>query len=124
MPDYELAAAQVMRRVSRRALVIVLTNLRDEDDATLMPALALLRTRHLVVLASLREAIVSRALTTRVDTFERAVTHAAAADYLESRSRAFRRIETAGAITLDVEPERLPIALVNRYLGLKREGRL
>jgi uncharacterized protein (DUF58 family) len=124
MPDYELAASQVMLRVRRRALVIVLTNLRDEDDATLLPALRLLRTRHLVVLASLREAILSRALVARVDTFERAVTHAAAADYLESRERVFRRIENAGAITLDIEPARLPIALVNRYLGLKREGRL
>jgi uncharacterized protein (DUF58 family) len=124
MPDYELAASEVMRRMRRRALVIVLTNLRDEDDAALLPALKLLRARHLVVLASLREAILSRALTARVDSFERAVTHAAAADYLESRERAFRRIENAGAITLDVEPERLPIALVNRYLGLKREGRL
>lgn len=124
MPDYELAASQIMTRMRRRALVIVLTNLRDEDDASLLPALRLLRTRHLVVLASLREAIVARALSTRVDTFERAVTHAAAADYLESRDRVFRRIENAGAMTLDIEPERLPIALVNRYLGLKREGRL
>lgn len=124
MPDYELAASQVMRRARRRALVILLTNLRDEDDATLLPALKLLRTRHLVVLASLREAIVSRALVARVDSFERAVTHAAAADYLESRDRVFRRIESAGAVTLDIEPQRLPIALVNRYLGLKREGRL
>ncbi len=124
MPDYELAASQIMTRVRRRALVIVLTNLRDEDDAALMPALRLLRTRHLVVLASLREAILSRALSARVDTFERAVTHAAAADYLESRDRVFRRIENSGAMTLDIEPERLPIALVNRYLGLKREGRL
>jgi uncharacterized protein (DUF58 family) len=124
MPDYELAASQVMLRVRRRALVIVLTNLRDEDDAALLPALRLLRSRHLVVLASLREAIIARALTARVDSFERAVTHAAAADYLESRDRVFRRIENTGAITLDIEPERLPIALVNRYLGLKREGRL
>ena len=124
MPDYELAASQLMLRVRRRALVVVLTNLRDEDDASLLPALRLLRSRHLVVLASLREAIVSRALTARVDSFERAVTHAAAADYLERRSRVFGRIGNAGAITLDVEPARLPIALVNRYLGLKRAGTL
>jgi len=124
VPDYERAASEVMLRLRRRALVIVLTNLRDEDDAALLPALKLLRARHLVVLASLREAILSRALTARVDSFERAVIHAAAADYLENRERAFRRIENTGAITLDVEPERLPIALVNRYLGLKREGRL
>jgi uncharacterized protein (DUF58 family) len=124
VPDYQQAARDVMAAQRRRALVIVLTNLRDEDDDTLLPALKLLRTRHLVVLASLREAILSRALSARVDSFDRAVTHAAAADYLASRERAFRKIETAGAITLDVEPERLPIALVNRYLGLKRAGKL
>ena len=124
VPDYQQAATDVMRHLRRRALVILLTNLRDEDDDGLMPALELLRTRHLVVLASLREAIIGRALTARVDSFDRAVTHAAAADYLAARERVFRRIDAAGVIALDVEPERLPIALVNRYLELKRGGRL
>ena len=124
VPDYHRAAAEVMRQVRRRALVILLTNLRDEDDDGLLPALALLRSRHLVVLASLREAILSRALAARVDSFDRAVTHAAAADYLALRERVFRRIGASGVMTLDVEPERLPIALVNRYLELKRTGRL
>jgi uncharacterized protein (DUF58 family) len=124
VPDYDLAAREVMRHMRRRALVILLTNLRDEDDDSLLPALKLLRTRHLVVLASLREAIISRALSARVDSFDRAVTHAAAAEYLALRERVFRRIGAAGVMALDVEPERLPIALVNRYLELKREGRL
>ena len=124
VPDYQDAARDLMRHVRRRSLVILLTNLRDEDDETLMPALQALRARHLVVLASLREAILGRALGARVDTFDRAVTHAAAADYLALRERAFRRIAAAGVVTLDVEPDRLPIALVNRYLELKRAGRL
>jgi uncharacterized protein (DUF58 family) len=124
VPDYYLAARDVMRRQRRRSLVIVLTNLRDEDDETLLPALRLLRTRHLVVLASLKESIISRALSARVDSFDRAVTHASAAEYLAVRERAFRRIGAAGAVCLDVEPERLAISLVNRYLELKREGRL
>jgi uncharacterized protein (DUF58 family) len=124
VPDYDHAAREVMRHLRRRSLVILLTNLRDEDDDTLLPALKLLRTRHFVVLASLREAIISRALSARVDSFDRAVTHAAAAEYLALRERVFRRIDAAGVIALDVEPERLPISLVNRYLELKREGRL
>ena len=124
VPDYYRAATEVMRQVRRRALVILLTNLRDEDDDGLLPALSLLRSRHLVVLASLREAILARALTARVDSFDRAVTHAAAADYLALRERVFRRIGASGVMTLDVEPEKLPITLVNRYLELKRSGRL
>ena len=56
--------------------------------------------------------------------FPSAVSHAAAAEYLAMRERVFRRIGAAGVTALDVEPERLPILLVNRYLELKREGRL
>ena len=122
--DYHVAAIELMQRLRKRALVVVLSNLRDEDDDTIAPALKLLQSRHLVLFASLREAILSRALAARVDTFDRAITHAATADYLRSRELMFRRLERHGAMCLDVEPADLPIALVNRYIDIKRSGRL
>jgi uncharacterized protein (DUF58 family) len=122
--DYHAAALDLMQRLRKRALVVILSNLRDEDDDTVAPALKLLQTRHLVLFASLREAILSRALASRVDTFDRAVTHAATADYLRNRELMFRRLERHGATCLDVEPADLPIALVNRYIDIKRSGRL
>ena len=108
VPDYHLAAREVMRHMRRRALVILLTNLRDEDDDTLLPALQ--AAAHAppggARLAARGDPLAgpSRA---RVDSFDRAVTHAAAADYLALRERVFRRIGAAGVVTLDVEPERL-----------------
>lgn len=122
--DYHEAALEVMKRFRKRTLVVILSNMRDEDDDSLGPALQLLQRRHLVLFASLRENILTRALAARVDTFERALTHAAAAGYLRARELAFKRIEKGGAVCLDVEPENLPIALVNRYLDIKRSGRL
>jgi len=122
--DYTTGALSLMKRLRKRALVIVLSNLRDEDDESLAPALALLQSRHLVLFASLREAILSRALGARVNDFERALTHASAAEYLQRRELAFRRLEHGGAVCLDVEPDQLPVALVNRYLDIKRSGRL
>jgi uncharacterized protein (DUF58 family) len=122
--DYYKAAVDLMLRLRKRALVVMLSNLRDEDDDALTPALRLLQSRHLVLFASLRESILSRALTARVDTFERALTHAATAEYLHSRELIFRGMERAGAVCVDVEPERLPIALVNSYIDIKRSGRL
>ncbi len=122
--DYHVAVLDLMQRVRKRALVVVLSNLRDEDDDTLAPALRLLQTKHLVLFASLRENILSRALSSRVDTFERAITHAAVADYLQSRRRMFNQLEGLGAMCVDVEPDQLPMALVNRYLEIKRSGRL
>ena len=118
--DYYTAAVDLMVRLRKRALVVIVSNLRDEDEDTLTPALRLLGRRHLVLFASLREAILSRAMRARVDTLERALTYAATADYLRSRELAFRRIERHGAQCLDVEPAELPIALVNRYLEIKR----
>ena len=93
-------------------------------QVTLAPALGLLQSRHLVLFASLREQILSRALAARADTFDRALTHAATADYLARRELAFRRLERGGAVCLDVEPAELPISLVNRYIDIKRSGRL
>jgi uncharacterized protein (DUF58 family) len=122
--DYYAAALELMRRVRKRALVVILSNLRDEDEDTLHPALRLLGERHLVLFASLRESILARALTAHVDGFERALTHAAAADYLKQRALVFSRLERSGAIALDVEPPQLPVALVNRYLEVKGASRL
>lgn len=123
-PDYYAAALEVMRRVHKRALIIVLSNLRDEDDDTLLPALHLMRRRHLVLFASLRERVLAQALSARVHDLDAALTHAAAADYLQARNASFSRLERSGALLLDVEPAELPLALVNRYLDIKRGGLL
>lgn len=123
-PDYYRAAQELSRRITKRALVVVLTNLRDEDDAELQPALRLLQSRHLVVLASLREQILGEALAQPIRSFDEALTHGATAGYLHRRAASFARLERQGVIALDVEPARLAIALVNRYLDVKRSGRL
>ena len=119
--DYEAAAQErdAARAAGARSSCSSPT-CATRTTTSILPALRLLGTRHLVVLASLREAILSRALATRIDTFDRALTHAATADYLRARERAFQRLAGAGAICLDVEPQVLAIALVNRYLELKR----
>ena len=122
--DYNTAALDLMQRIRKRALVVILSNLRDEDDDDLMPALGLLQSRHLVLFASLRERVLADTLSQSVRGFDDALTHAAAAEYLQRRDATFRRLSRTGAILLDVEPEGLPVALVNRYLDAKRSGRL
>lgn len=120
--DYLEAAIGLSKRQRKRSLVVILSNLRDEDDDTLLPALDLLRKRHLVVVASLRERILEDLLRAPVDTLDDALAHAATADYLRRRRRHFARLAAAGLPALDVEPAELPIALVNRYTELKRRG--
>jgi uncharacterized protein (DUF58 family) len=122
--DYLAAARTFTTRVRKRSLVVLVTNLRDEEDDTLLPALELLRARHLVLLANLRERTLEQALEEPVADFDSALLHGAIHEYLDQRRKSFERIHAQGALSLDVLPEQLPISMVNRYLALKRGGAL
>jgi uncharacterized protein (DUF58 family) len=122
--DYLLAARDLMQVQRKRAMVVVLTNFRDEDAPELEPALRLLRSRHLVLLASLRE----RALR---ELAEQPLTHpwqamevAGAHLFAQSRRDAFNRLAGRDGLLVDVEPAQLAAELVNRYRAVKRAGLL
>jgi uncharacterized protein (DUF58 family) len=120
--DYVTAAEDLMRRQRRRALVIVITNFRDEDSTELSQALRLLRSRHLVLLASLRERIVGELIGQPLVSGDSAIDVASAHLYEQSRRDAFNRLAARDALMVDAEPERLGIELVNRYHAMKRTG--
>jgi len=122
--DYVLAARDLMRVQRKRALVVVLTNFRDEDAAELQPALALLRSRHLVLLASLRERVL-REMTEQPSTGgPQAIEVAGAHLFAQARRDAFQRLAGRDGLLIDVEPAQLAAELVNRYRAVKRAGLL
>lgn len=123
-PDYLEAATRFLARQRRRSLVVVMTNLRDEDTSELLPALTLLGRRHLVLLASLRETVLRDILAEPPASFDDALRTAAVHRYLEARRKTNEAIRGRGVLTLDVEPDRLAIQVVNRYLDVKRSGLL
>lgn len=122
--DYLLAARDLMQVHRKRALIVVLTNFRDEDAAELEPALKLLRSRHLVLLASLRERALRELAEQPLSDGARAVEVAGAHLFAQARRDAFRRLAARDALLVDVEPERLAAELVNRYRAVKRAGLL
>lgn len=123
--DYMLAARDLMVRLRKRSLIVLITNFRDEDAAELAPALRLLRSRHLVLAASLRERVVRELIEQPLgrDT-QRVFDIAGAHLYEQSRRDAFIRLAARDALQVDVEPAELPIELVNRYHAVKRAGLL
>ncbi|MCL2590023.1 MAG: DUF58 domain-containing protein [Betaproteobacteria bacterium] len=123
-PDYRSAATHIAQTVHKRSLVLILTNLRDEDDEELRDAIGVLRHRHLVLVTSLRETAVQRLTDLPRNTFETALEAAAALQYIDIRNATIERLKRSGAHVLDVTPTALPIALVNRYLDFKRSGAL
>jgi uncharacterized protein (DUF58 family) len=122
--DYEAAAVELLRRQRKRSLLVVITNCRNEDAPELGNALELLRSRHLVVLASLREQIVAEIAAQPLSSQDRALEAAAALEYQQSRSDMLRRFAVEGVLTIDCEPKQLGVELVNRYTLLKRSGRI
>ncbi|HEX2165249.1 MAG TPA: DUF58 domain-containing protein, partial [Thermoanaerobaculia bacterium] len=123
-PDYQEAARRLAAVQRRRALVVLVTNLRDEDDPELAPALALLRPRHLVLLASLRETALDAALAEPPEDLPEALLTASIHAYLAARETARERLRAQGVLSLEVPPAELPVALLNRYLEIKRSGAL
>ncbi len=120
--DYSAAAQALAKSLHKRALVVVVSNLRDEDHEELLAAARLLGRRHLVLVASMKERALAQALAAPVRDLDSALTNAATHQYLLARRLAHERLRKAGVLALDAEPQQLAIALVNGYLDVKRAG--
>ena len=122
--DYLAAATELSLRQRRRSLVMLVTNVRDEDIEDLLAAVRLLQKRHLVCVASLRERALDEALEADVHDLPGALRAGAVARYLEQRTAAHEALRSHKVMVLDVASEDLPAALVERYLAVKRQGLL
>jgi uncharacterized protein (DUF58 family) len=120
--DFVAAAQDLLTRHRKRSLVILVTNFRDEDSTELAHALRLLRSRHLVLLASLRERVVREMIDQPLATGSAAIEVASAHLYEQSRRDAFNRLAARDALMVDAEPQLLGVQLVNRYHAVKRAG--
>ena len=123
-PDYTEATSALLNKLSKRAFVVLITNLRDEDDQAMRAACDLLSTRHLVMCASLREQSLDATIAAPVERFADALRSSAAAHYLQQRQDAIKRLGIRADQFIDIAPQKLSAALVNRYLDIKESGRL
>jgi uncharacterized protein (DUF58 family) len=123
-PDYLRAATDVAERLRKRSLVVMVTNLRDEDGEELMVAQQLLRRQHLLLLANMQETGIRMLLDRQIESMDDALAVAAAHHYLGERRRAHAAARARGALSLDVTPKAFSAELVNRYLAIKRNALL
>jgi uncharacterized protein (DUF58 family) len=120
--DYQAAANQLLARQKRRALVVLVTNLRDEDDEELLSAIKRLGKQHRVLVASLREDLLDTLRHTPVQTLQEALTYCGTVDYLNERAELHERLSAHGVPVVDARPSELGAALVTRYLSWKKAG--
>ncbi len=122
--DFIEAAEQVMSRQKRRALVILLTNLRSEDSSTLSTAVHLMQKRHLVLTATLREQELETRAAVPVQNLHDALEFGALTHYFTERRNLLESLRRQRVLTVDEPAQTLPVALANKYLDVKAGGML
>ena len=122
--DYVAAATELAVRQRRRSLIVILTNVREEDSEDLRTATELLKRRHLVILGSLRERALDESLDKKIHGFDDALLYAATNQYLETRRASQDLLRARGIFVEDCLSDELPAQITNRYLAIKRSGML
>jgi uncharacterized protein (DUF58 family) len=123
--DYDEAFAVLSRRQTRRALVVVFTDVLDADQArSLIAQCARIRRRHLPLVVTVRDPALDAVARRRPRNAEEVYARAVAAGLLGDRADVLRTLRRNGVDTLDADARALSPRLVNRYLELKRRGRI
>lgn len=122
--DSPALVAAIQRRVRRRALVVLLTDLNASAlDEGLLPVLPQLSARHQVIVAAVGDPRVDELAAGRSD--PAAVYDAAAAERSRNDRRSIAsRLRRHGVEVVDALPEDLAPALADSYLAMKATGRL
>ncbi|MGP0170720.1 DUF58 domain-containing protein [Pseudomonas sp. NCHU5208] len=122
--DFSAAADLLLSRQRRRALVVLVSNLRDEDDQDLLAAVRRLSRQHRVLVASLREEVLDQLRQEPVTGYEQALAYCGTLDYLNARAGLHERLAAHDVPVLDARPGELGPELVSSYLAWKKAGAL
>jgi uncharacterized protein (DUF58 family) len=122
--DFNGAAEELCARQPRRSLVVLLTNLREEDVEDLLPGVGLLKRRHMVLVANLREQKIDEVLAEEITDFKGALTNFGAWRHEQGRAKVQETLRHGGVLTLDSPPSALHAQLINSYYAIKRSGAL
>jgi uncharacterized protein (DUF58 family) len=123
--DYASVFHQVLRRCSRRTLVVCFTDLGDPQTAeSLLEAALPLRPRHLPVIVTVSNSEIL-AVTRKMPENEFEVyRHVAAMEIWSDYQRTLRGLRSRGVATVSVPAEELSTSAINEYLRIKESARL
>ncbi len=124
-PSYRNLARHLLARRLRRSLIVVLSEPADDESAAeLRAALVALRGRHVALAVSQRDPALEAAAQELPADVAGLCRRLAAREVQDERAERLRQQRQRGIHGLDVAPDGLAVALVNRYLDLKSRGAL
>ncbi|HEX2949966.1 MAG TPA: DUF58 domain-containing protein [Armatimonadota bacterium] len=123
--NYHQAFAYLANRLRKRSLIIIFTDLIDPDSSKrLVDNLALLHPQHLVLCVALGDYELKDILSGAPPDVSGMYQQAMATAVLEDRNLALSKLHQRGILTVDAAPSDLSVTVVNKYLAIKREGRV
>ena len=119
-PDYLGAVTKVVSQQTRRALVVVITDLVDATASNeLLGAMIRLTPRYLPFCVALRDPLIDNVAHTTISNTKEVYARAVALDLLTQRQIAFAKLRQQGVLILDEPCDRISDLLIERYLQLK-----
>jgi uncharacterized protein (DUF58 family) len=124
-PSYARAFEYIAANCKRRALVVVLTDLVDEEGSRdLLTSLRLLRPRHLPLVVTIGDRDLKAAVRDIPANAQDLFTQSVAEEIIYQREAALRLVESQGGLALDVTAAALAPSLLETYLRVKERGLL
>lgn len=124
-PDYVGAVTHLVKHQSRRALIVLITDIIDSTASReLLAALGRLTPRYLPFCVTLRDPEVDRQSQIATPDLRLAYSRAVALDLLTQRQVAFAHLQQQGVLVLDSPVQQISDRLVDRYLQLKARNLL
>ena len=124
-PDYLGAVTKVITQQTRRALVVVITDIVDATaSGELLGAMIRLSPRYLPFCVTLNDPLVDKIAHSPTDNTRDTYARAVALDLLAQRQVAFAKLRQRGVLVLDAPCDRVSKELVDRYLHLKTRNLL
>ncbi len=124
-PSYARAFEFVSANSQRRSLVVVLTDLVDEEGSSeLLSSLKLLRPRHLPLVVTIGDRDLKAVVRNPPEDENELFAQSVAEEIMYQREAALRLVESQGGLALDVTAAALVPRLLETYLRVKERGLL
>src|SRR2546423_2491594 len=124
-PSYSRAFEFVAANSKRRSLVVLLTDLVDEEGSKeLLTSLKLLRPRHLPLVVTIADRDLKAVVREPPENETEAFTQSVAEELMYQREAALRMVESQGGLSMEVTAAALVPKLLETYLRVKERGLL
>jgi uncharacterized protein (DUF58 family) len=124
-PSYTRAFQFVAANCKRRAFVVLLTDLVDEEGSReLLTSLRILRPRHLPLVVTIADRDLRASVRDAPETLNALFSQSVAEEIMLQREAALRLVEAQGGLALDVTTAALVPTLLETYIRVKERGLL